>query len=248
MESIDPRVDPPRRAVARAPLDGTADAGHPTWADPAPRVTAGGQSPTQNDTSRAFKKGTPATDSAPTGAANSDQGWVRDDARMVIEYRLAGHADSIWSAWADLLASAKLVPGDAIRAARSEFLVARDANACRACHSVDATADGTLAVNWTSATRDPWHRAFIEFSHGPHLLLAELNDCQSCHRLDPERTNCETFASFDGQQIASNFVPIRRQTCIACHADPATSRCTTCHSYHIGSRKRLPMSPFAARK
>jgi hypothetical protein len=126
---------------------------------------------------------------------------------------------------------------------------------CRTCHTVDRdpafssargsnpaletelTKDDTaskLTINWLPQYRDPAVRGFTRFSHAPHLVHADLNDCQKCHELDRSRLNAASFSSFDPGHVVSNFRPIVKADCLVCHQQGRTnSSCMQCHHYHV---------------
>jgi hypothetical protein len=166
---------------------------------------------------------------------NRPSGWYRDDSKLQVSYRAAGHADPCLKAWIDFVAR---VPGIEAKPDLEplvlEVLASTGIGQCQACHTVDRQADARLTVNWASQYRDPAIRGFTRFSHAPHLIHTELKDCKKCHELDPQRVNATSFQSFDFNQVVSNFRPIVKGDCISCHQSGRTnSSCMQCHHYHV---------------
>jgi hypothetical protein len=109
------------------------------------------------------------------------------------------------------------------------------AGTCGKCHTVDREQDAHV-VNWKAVYRTTSTRGFTAFSHYPHLLDSSGGSCVSCHRLDESERKSVTFHGDDPHQFASNFTPIRKADCAACHQQGmAKNTCTECHNYHVGS-------------
>lgn len=115
-------------------------------------------------------------------------------------------------------------------------------------------------VFWKATYRDPMIRSFTRFDHRPHTLQPALTDCVACHQMieppvtgharDPvsaggvwpigsDRSREKSVQATNLHPgCTSDFHPILRAQCAACHRSGSTSNaCTTCHSYHVGSRK-----------
>jgi hypothetical protein len=177
-------------------------------------------------------------DRAAPVAIGASSGWFRDDQLYRISYRPVGHQDQLLKSWIDLATS--IAEADT----RTEFApLFRMATAtsgvgtCLNCHSADKQSDNTWFVNWQAQYRDPSVGAFARFSHGPHLVQPHLRDCKSCHELNPQSANADTFGHFNPAHAVSNFFPITKSNCTSCHASGLTDNgCTQCHNYHVGSK------------
>ena len=197
--------------------------------------------PPQVPDSRQQYSPSPMTNEVPgVVSVNAKSGWFRDDLNLAITYRPKGHADRFLVSWTNYVTS---VPNaDSRLETRHLFEKMTSAvdgvGLCRSCHTVDQLqSSGTEALfttNWAARYRDATLRDFTKFSHGPHLLNA---DCDSCHKLDPGSSNIEKFAHFSASHSSSNFEPITKNQCASCHAEGrADNSCTTCHSYHLGTK------------
>lgn len=178
---------------------------------------------------------------------NRPSGWYRDDTKLKVSYRAAGHADPCLKAWIDFVARVPEIEAQPnLEPLVHEVLASTGIGQCQACHTVDRQSDSKLTVNWVPQYRDPAVRGFTRFSHGPHLVHADLNDCTKCHELDAQRFNATSFQGFDANEVVSNFRPIVKSDCISCHQQGRTnSSCMQCHHYHVetDSSSKLPTSP-----
>ncbi|MFK7766167.1 MAG: hypothetical protein AB8B55_02910 [Mariniblastus sp.] len=169
-------------------------------------------------------------------------GWYRNDQVFNISYRPTGHADESVKSWLELVSQGTNEDSHAAtKQLFKETLGVDGFGLCRNCHTVDEVADlegsPTLKINWKSEYRDPAIRTFTRFAHGPHMIQANLQDCSHCHTLDPNASNKESFASFDSNEMVSNFLAIKKSNCSSCHQKSQTENsCTQCHNYHVGSR------------
>jgi len=170
--------------------------------------------------------------------ATVPSGWFRDDQLFRISYRPSGHADDCIQSWIELVTRA----ADANTRLETKQLFQKtiemtSIGLCRACHTVDQLPNRSFRVNWKAEYRDPAIRSFTSFAHGPHLIQPGLRDCSGCHTLDSNVRNHESFVGMDSAEVVSNFLPITKSNCISCHqANQASSGCTQCHNYHVGSR------------
>lgn len=106
---------------------------------------------------------------------------------------------------------------------------------CIKCHSIDAKADRTLAVNWQGARLKPGDHPFTVFSHTSHFSLLDDKGCLTCHTFNKDAKYLDSFKNRNPATFASNFKQIPRQLCAGCHtAAEAGESCLTCHNYHIG--------------
>lgn len=177
-------------------------------------------------------------------SSNRASGWYRDDKKLQISYQATGHADPCLKSWIELAARIPtLDKRPELEPVMTKILSATGIGQCQSCHTVDRrlaepiSNDG-LAVNWMAEYRDPARQGFTKFSHAPHLVHSELKDCSNCHQLDPNRTNSHSFASFDSQEVISNFRPIVKSDCLQCHQQGRTnSSCMTCHHYHVDASR-----------
>lgn len=172
-------------------------------------------------------------------SVTANSGWFRDDNAFSISYRPIGHADKFLVSWTDFTTS--IVDADRKHETKPLFDTLTSATTgiglCSSCHTVDRQLDSSFATNWKAEYRNPAVREFTKFSHGPHLLLQNCNDC---HVLDINSEKTQQFVGFDGGLIKSNFFPISRISCAKCHAEgQADNSCTTCHNYHVGSAALL---------
>ena len=163
-------------------------------------------------------------------------GWYRDDLRLAIRYRAAGHADPVMTAVVEMISA---LPAD--DSARQRLLRQPAVGACVRCHP--AAVGSERSWNATRLAARPG--TFTQFSHRPHLNIQELADCSHCHALPTgaEPEGRWTGAASDagslelpelGMDRSGDFLPLRRASCAACHTKQAAGdRCTQCHRYHV---------------
>jgi len=159
-------------------------------------------------------------------------GWYRRDETYTLYYRPGGHADAFLTAWLDTTVR------DATPTATAIFaqLSARDATGlCLKCHTVDDTPHGAR-VNWRTRQPQPEQHEFTKFKHAAHFSLVGDQGCMTCHIMDGEPNYPKSFgANRDPAVFHSNFVPITRDSCAACHRPgEAGMDCLLCHNYHTG--------------
>ncbi len=156
-------------------------------------------------------------------------GWYRQEYSVL--YKPVGHADTFFKAWFDLSA------GRSSPAATAVFSVLTDKNAqgqCTKCHSIDADNADARQVNWGTATSAAKLGRFTRFMHEPHFGFPDKKGCLSCHQLDQTAAYQKGFEDYDPLTFASNFKPVGKDVCTACHtADAANDGCLTCHDYHV---------------
>ncbi len=168
-------------------------------------------------------------------------GWYRDDLTLAIRYRGGGHADPVLRSTIEMLA--QLPPADPVR---KRLLDNRAVKACVNCHrsAVDS------AGSWHSQPLIGRPADFTKFSHGPHLNVAQLADCNHCHRINLTDTasgsavgTAQPLLEFGTAAVSGHgstvgqFAPITRQSCAACHTPHAAGdACVKCHRYHIDQR------------
>ncbi len=170
-------------------------------------------------------------------------GWYRLDTALL--YRPIGHRDPFLRSWIDLAAGVGPSPGAGQALQIFADLTGRKTpGQCGKCHSVDADADGALTVNWRPKRRAQDIDRFTEYKHLPHFSLVGETGCLACHKVDYEADFMAAFGDLDPTGFVSNFRPMSKQICAACHIkELAGDACTDCHNYHIG---RFPPALAAA--
>ncbi len=173
------------------------------------------------------------------GSADLRTGWIRDDRSLCIAYRPAGHQDEFLKHWIDLVVANPGADSNVATGALYESLTdVSSIGNCRYCHTLKRNEDQSLVMNWKASRRDGSIGEFTYFSHRPHLIQPELQDCSHCHRMDSSVSNNESFASLDQFDYRSNFSPIEKANCSKCHQKGLTTNsCTSCHNYHVGGHK-----------
>lgn len=168
-------------------------------------------------------------------------GWVRDDRSLRVFYRPSGHHDEFLKNWIDAVLATPNADSSVATNRLVESLTGPNSiGNCRYCHSLKRNEDQSLVMNWNANRRDGSIGQFTSFSHRPHLVQPDLQDCSHCHKMDASVSNRESFASLDRLDCKSNFHPIQKSTCSACHQKGLTdSSCTTCHNYHVGMPKNM---------
>jgi hypothetical protein len=161
--------------------------------------------------------------------------WSRDDTRFTVQYIPATHADPILASWLELLASTPRLESNPVAAAMfKELTKPTAAGLCASCHSTERAADGKLAINWKAYDRTREPSGFTKFAHAPHLVLPQLANCTSCHAIDVAATPAASYADYDPRQFVSDFKPMAKVQCAACHIKSvAGDRCQSCHNYHV---------------
>ncbi|MGB7345756.1 MAG: cytochrome c3 family protein, partial [Pirellulaceae bacterium] len=165
-------------------------------------------------------------------------GWYRDDVRMAIAYRGNGHSDPVLRATIEL--ARRLPPSDPVR---KQLLATRSIASCISCHQSAVQVGGS----WHGRALVGSKTEFTKFTHGPHLKVSQLSDCQHCHQVNrdaatpADRSSTVQLASFGERQEEPRdpieqheFLPLGKHSCAACHtAKAAGESCTKCHRYHI---------------
>ena len=162
-------------------------------------------------------------------------GWYREE--FSLRYRPAGHADVFLKSWLDIAAKAAIMPAKEPASYLFEALTSTNSpGICSKCHSVDEVGEGIQRVNWQVKQPVKNQRTFTTFSHTGHFSLLDERGCLTCHSLNSSAKYSDGFKNRDPMTFASNFVPIERATCAACHTPAeAGDNCVTCHNYHIGT-------------
>lgn len=165
-------------------------------------------------------------------------GWHVSPNEFSINYRATGHADAFLKSWLELGAARA-----ADAPARQVFKEIAESASCMKCHSVDATSDRALAVNWKSGAPKPHDHTFVKFSHGAHYNSGVGANCQGCHKLDASVNYTAAFKdNFDPSKFVSGFRQLQQNDCSRCHsAKVVGNSCQLCHAYHIG--EFMPTKP-----
>jgi hypothetical protein len=159
--------------------------------------------------------------------------WFVDDVSLSIRYQPTGHADPVLKAWYDAVVT-EAAPW--LREALvAEFTGPSAPGRCTTCHSIDSTPEeGGLVINWHAHERNQQPRSFTRFSHAPHLLPMELRDCAACHAINHTANTANNYGSHNPAAFVSDFHPVSKATCAACHNKSAVGEsCTQCHNYHV---------------
>jgi len=195
--------------------------------------------------------------------AESDLGGWHAEA-LELRYTPSGHADPVMKAWieAGIRVAASASGEDAERAtSMREHLISRQRGPgrCTKCHAVteQAAGDGAaaLAVEWTD---QPSAHPNTVFSHGAHLnVLAKADACLTCHQLNEQADYAGSFKTVKAEPFASNFHPIKKETCLECHGGAVRPQaaggqvrqdCLLCHTYHPPGLRQTAQSGEPATK
>lgn len=180
-----------------------------------------------------------------------DRGWYTRSEALALRYRPTGHADPLLRVWLDVAArfggdpSAPAAIRDVYNALSNPAAPGR----CMKCHTVDPRPDGGLSINWHPYRPIPGERTFTKFSHQPHLIMLSQQACTDCHNLKepsgniggegdtlyrPEFISAELQPRPTPHDFHSNFQPVMKANCTACHrSDRVSQGCTACHNYHV---------------
>jgi hypothetical protein len=174
-------------------------------------------------------------------------GWFGDG--LELKYRAPradSHVDAVAYEWAQFAASSAGGQDEALvdlAEGMRKVVLSRSegVGACTKCHAVSDEGAGGLVVEWRYRTQEP--RAFVRFSHGPHLTLvnpAGVNlmnpdtGCRTCHKINEQAQYQASFDGSDPHHFQSNFDAIKRETCAQCHNQGQVRQdCKTCHDYHF---------------
>jgi hypothetical protein len=171
--------------------------------------------------------------------------WSRDDTTLTIRYRPIAHADPVLTAWLDVLARTPNLNARPVAAAMfKELTKSTSPGLCASCHSVENATSGTMMVNWTANDRSTEVRTFTKFTHGPHLVLPQLENCTSCHAVNDATSVTAAYFGFDPYQFTSDFKPMAKQQCAECHTPRAAGdACQSCHNYHVQMAEEWRLKP-----
>ena len=190
--------------------------------------------------------------------------WYIDDNDFSLRYRPTGHADTFLHAWLDVTADAHstVVPNTAMSIFDEigrETIEFKSPGRCMKCHSIDSVGGDSnrYVINWTASSGLSAKHRLNTFTHKPHLNLAGLRDCTSCHSLNSEADNARQWKTMyshtNPTQVLHSFDPINKSNCSQCHLpDKAGDNCLSCHNYHAGfaglsSGSTAPLSPISTK-
>lgn len=173
-------------------------------------------------------------------------GWFANHETLSIKYRPEGHADPVLVAWLEL--AAELTHRrDAWATSVKRLVRGSAAQACIRCHSGADPESGGQSMRWHAETRDTHVRPFTKFSHRPHTLSNDQQNCRECHALNRDllttvsQSNLDDRSPLAGSITAAparcDFMPLGKANCAQCHnATGASQSCTQCHNYHVGAK------------
>jgi hypothetical protein len=177
--------------------------------------------------------------------------WTRDAATFSVRYRPAVHADPVLSSWLEILTNTPHLESRPVAAAMfKELSKPTSPGLCASCHSPERSSAGKLTVNWGADNHADAQRGFTKFSHRPHLVLPQLENCIGCHQIDAKTSTTASYVNLNPQQFVSDFKPIVKQQCTVCHTKTAAGdACQSCHNYHVESVEAWRLSaPVSGRK
>ncbi len=191
-------------------------------------------------------------------------GWMIDRQRMAIVYVPIGHADEWLSRWIEL--EEMRTSSNSHNNSKTQPNSIEMAKQCRQCHLLQPThqrdeplhhdnwnisfrqanrnlltqeliesAEGSNTC-WKSKRRAATLRQITKFDHTPHLALPKINDCRTCHQLEPIQNTVALDSSVVySKVIHEEFAPMQKSQCVGCHQpNAAGDSCTQCHNYHVG--------------
>ncbi len=213
---------------------------------PAPSLLTGPPPPTSTPTSPPTPSPTLKTPEPLTRIGS----WYRVDSNYAVYYQPTGHSDQMMYAWYDVMAALSSEFKSPVLANLIQVVdCPADPGLCFSCHSVDRQPDQKIAIQWRVSRPNHLDHPFTIFSHTSHfgVLHLDRNGCIECHVLDAEAPYRQAFAEGrqDPHKFVSNFKPITREDCAACHTEKlAGDSCMQCHRYHIGKFVPSMASPI----
>jgi nitrate/TMAO reductase-like tetraheme cytochrome c subunit len=166
-------------------------------------------------------------------------GWYRSNGDFTIRYRPRGHGDAFMKSWIDITAQ-DAMQSPAAHAVLEDFSDRKNSpGLCMKCHSIEQVADKKMKpfyrVHWQGDAQQGNKQSFTRFEHSSHLNLIKDKGCMTCHAMNDNADFKQAYSGFDASKFDSNFLPIKKSTCIQCHQSGRVNEsCTTCHKYHIG--------------
>lgn len=165
-------------------------------------------------------------------------GWRRSEFGQQLVYQPRGHNDPFVAAWLSSMVQrhATREPSkDSVNAIREHVLKLPLFQNCTTCHRTPGT---SREMAWKSPPASSL-KAFTKFSHRPHLLQPDLQDCQHCHVTSTDdATQTRLTDSQETRSVVAgtirDFQPIHKASCATCHRPQgASDRCLECHHYHV---------------
>jgi len=166
-------------------------------------------------------------------------GWYRSNGDFTIRYRPRGHGDAFMKSWIDITAQ-DAMQSPVAHAVLEDFSDRKNSpGLCMKCHSIEQVADKKMKpfyrVHWQGDAQQGDKQSFTRFEHSSHLNLIKDKGCMTCHAMNDNADFKQAYSGFDATKFDSNFLPIKKSTCIQCHQSGRVNEsCTTCHKYHIG--------------
>ena len=167
-------------------------------------------------------------------------GWIRDDLTLSLRHQAVGHGDPWLRAWLDVLAEASQGQHQAL--AQPLLLAALKSDApgrCGSCHTLQAGVDGKSLIRWKALLPGENRGNLTHFSHRPHLLQPQLQDCTACHQVAPAsvknvgRVEGVAAGSATASAGVADFAPLAKSACAVCHTPRGAGEgCAQCHRYH----------------
>lgn len=196
-----------------------------------------------------------------TLSKHTSNGWYISEADFTIRYRPIGHADPLIKGWLDKIVQSKTnsldddsmwrIFSNPTASGTEASNGALASGRCLLCHSVDENPEnGTSTINWLPFQSHQFEEQFTRFSHAPHIITDQKNNCANCHQFEKSvteelqilqsdyftrnQTNLFWQINRNSQQsCTSGFQPISQQSCATCHnKSTATQSCLKCHKYH----------------
>jgi hypothetical protein len=163
-------------------------------------------------------------------------GWYRDDLTLAIRYRGGSHDDPTLRAIIESMHQVKT------QTSTHDLAQTLAIKSCLECHvGMDPTVV-QRPMGWIEKNRTLRPDRSTKFSHVPHLNIASIADCKSCHAISrdesgPTVTQVSSHGdSHTGETKAREFMPLGKAGCATCHQSHAAGdQCTTCHRYHLPS-------------
>ena len=194
---------------------------------------------------QSLSKLTPNYQTSTTAVAAShseNKGWRIDEDRFAITFYPRGHDDPFMAAMLELVTKTRTNSSSsndtAIRDTQTLLTKTSSIGQCISCHSMNKARSGKLVIHWQGTPSDNVNSAGLTtFSHQPHLIQNQLNDCTHCHKIDPTADFMSSYSpqikEHDSPPCVSNFSPMTKSMCDSCHnAAAQKDACTTCHDYH----------------
>jgi hypothetical protein len=163
--------------------------------------------------------------------------WFLDESSLSVRYRPRGHADEWLQLVLNAAAASQSQPPPQRASLFAKTLSETAFQSCASCHSIEQTTT-TYRLHWQAGRRDLSRREFTKFSHRPHTLQPQLENCTHCHAVNANAQAMLNYETPHPKRIVDDFHPLQKASCIACHSSATDGgRCTLCHNYHVGAKK-----------